>query len=219
MESEAEPPAYTPTLSAQPTTTSRTIEDTRALILSNAQILRPGSKNLPDNSAVPWPKSDNSNISIVIGKAKPPIPQASSSRNFTHSASNTTVRIAEPAENGGSSSARSRQASVAAEPTPTRQQGKHYAALVSRSSSALHSSSGLHLILRGEPQDTIEEALEWLLDRTEIIVAEMLERHAKQLPSGCCGRCDGLLGFEPVDKTQLAGWKPVDRTQLAGWRS
>lgn len=193
----SEPPAYTPTLPAQPTSTQRTIEDTRSLILSNAQILRPWTKT-----------SDAGHLSIVIGKTKPPIPQTSSARTFTHSASNTTIRIADASENG-SNGGRSRQASIAAEPTPQRQQGKHYAALVSRS------SASLQLILRGEPQETIEEALEWLLDRTEIVVAAMLDRHAKQTPSGCCKVCDGLLGVpepkkpEPVDRTQLAGWLPT----------
>lgn len=166
------PPEYTPTEPAAPTTTRRSIEDTRALILSNAQIIRPRLK-------IEGP------ITIVVGKTRPPIPESGGSRSFTHSASNTTIRISAPGENGAR---RSSSAVNLANALPQRQQGKHYAALVARGSIAIQQ------VLRGEPQETIEEALEWLLDRTEIIVAEMLEKHGKQMGSGCCMACDGMLG-------------------------
>lgn len=189
-----DPPAYTPTQSAAPTTTQRSIEDTRALILSNAQILRPRLRI-------------EGSITIVVGKTKPPIPQASTStsRSFTHSASNTTIRIADPS---GSESRRGSAVADILTATRQRQQGKHFASLVARGN-----SQQIQQIVRGESRNTVEEALEWLLDRTEIIVAEMLERHAKQMTSGCCMGCDKALGGLPADKsdrTQLAGWLPTE---------
>lgn len=186
-----DPPAYTPTQAAAPTTTKRSIEDTRALILSNAQIIRPRLRI--DGSIV-----------VVLGKTRPPIRQTSTSRSFTHSASNTTIRIAD----GGDDESRRGSATDLINATPQRQQGKHYAALVARGTGQIQQ------ILRGEAQDTVEEALEWLLDRTEIIVAEMLDKHGKQMTSGCCMGCDGLLGALPIAKTER---QPVDRSQLAGW--
>lgn len=198
-----DPPAYTPTPSARPTTTQRSIEDTRALILSNAQIIRPRLRI-------------EGSVTIVLGKAKPQAPpgSATTSRSFTHSTSNTTIRIADV---NGDESRRGSAVENVPDANPQRQQGKHFASLVARGN-----SQQIQQILRGEPQDTVEEALEWLLDRTEIVVAEMLERHAKQMTSGCCMGCDKALGGLPADKrdrTQLAGWIPptVDRTQLAGW--
>lgn len=182
-----DPPAYTATQAAAPTTTQRTIEDTRALIMMNAQMIKP---KLPIDGSV----------TIVIGKTRPPILSSSGARSFTHSASNTTIRISEPAEN------ESRRGSGAAElinVTPQRQQGKHFAALVARGKAQVQQ------ILRGEPQDTIEEALEWLLDRTEMAVAETLDRHGKQMTSGCCMACDRALGALPSGK--------ADRSQLSGW--
>ena len=184
-----DPPAYTPTQPAAPTTTKRSIEDTRALILCNAQIIKPRHRV-------------DGNIMLVVGKTRPPIPQGQGSgvRTFTHSTSNTTIRIAEPTEAG---SRRPSAADLSLAPAQ-RQQGKHYAALVAKGNAQIQQ------ILRGEPQDTVEEALEWMLDRTEIIVAEMLEKHGKQMTSGCCTGCDGMLGGLPPVKV-------VDRTQLAGW--
>jgi hypothetical protein len=32
------------------------------------------------------------------------------------------------------------------------------------------------MLLKGEPQDTVEEALEWMLDKTEIAVTDILLR-------------------------------------------
>lgn len=145
------PPAYTPTEPAARTTTKRSIEDTRALILSNAQIIKPRVKI-------------DGSITLVVGKTGPP-------------------------------------ASTAAQ----RQQGKHYAALVARGTQQIQQ------ILRGEPQDTIEEALEWLLDRTENVITEMLDRHGKQMTTGCCVSCDkSLEALPPVVYSQLAGWRTTE---------
>ena len=173
-----DPPAYTLTTPAPPTTTRRSIEDTRALILSNATLL-----------ASRLDLKDPTTISLLLAKAPPPsLPDTSSgTRSFTHSASNVTIRLApspEPSA-GNSAGERSRRNSVARE----RQQGRHYAILVAKGRGA-----EIAVILKGEAQESVEEALEWMLDRTESVVGEMVERHGRVVKGACCTFCERLLG-------------------------
>ena len=79
--------------------------------------------------------------------------------------------------------ARHTQPVPSAEETPLRQ---HYAFLVTRK----NNSQGIEIVVKGMPRDTIEEALEWMLERTEDLVQEMLARHGRQIDSlGCCLEC------------------------------
>ena len=169
-----DPPAYSLTTPAPPTTTRRSIEDTRALILSNATLL-----------ASRLDLKDPTTVSLVLAKAPPPSsPDTSGARSFTHSASNVTIRLA-PSPEGNSSGERSRRNSVARE----RQQGRHYAILVAKGK-----GTEIAVILRGEPQESVEESLEWVLDRTESVVGEMVERHGRVVKGVCCTFCERLLG-------------------------
>ena len=55
------------------------------------------------------------------------------------------------------------------------------------------------MLILGEPQDTVEEALEWMLDRTEIVITDMLSRHRKQVGTGCCSACGHAVGLKAPD--------------------
>ena len=70
-----------------------------------------------------------------------------------------------------------------AEETPLCQ---HYAFLVTRK----NNSQDIEIVVKGMPRDTVEEALEWMLERTEDIIQEMLARHGRQIDTiGCCLEC------------------------------
>ncbi|TKA26429.1 hypothetical protein B0A50_05265 [Salinomyces thailandicus] len=56
---------------------------------------------------------------------------------------------------------------------------QHYAFLVSRKTGELD----INIILKGQPRDTVEEALEWMLDRTETVLGQMLVQHGKNINS------------------------------------
>ena len=158
----ADPPAYTATVPALPTTTQRTIQDTRALILANASIIKPRAKG-------------DEPIELILGKTKSLAEIAaaaeanSRSRSFTSQLSNVTIRISDsPAAAPSSGSTPERRPS---EVPAARAAGRHYAVLVYRIG-----VGGLNILLKGEPQETVEEALEWMLDKTEMAVTDILLR-------------------------------------------
>ena len=59
--------------------------------------------------------------------------------------------------------------------------GKHYALLVRRSS-----GSDINIIVQGEPKDTVEEALEWMLERTEMMIHDLVIKKGRPDNDGCC---------------------------------
>jgi hypothetical protein len=157
-----DPPAYTPTIPAAPTTTRRTIEDTRALILANAAVLKPRSKT-------------NEQVELIIGKtrnAADVLAASQRTRSFTSQLSNVTIRISDgPAAASSSNTSPERRDS---ENGGARTKGSHYAVLVYRT--GIGGPQGINILVKGEPQDTVEEALEWMLDKTEIEVTDMLSK-------------------------------------------
>ncbi|KAK3673473.1 hypothetical protein LTR78_006707 [Recurvomyces mirabilis] len=60
--------------------------------------------------------------------------------------------------------------------------GKHYAVLVKRSSS----DREVRIVIKGEPRDSVEQALEWMLDRTEMAIHEHILRYGRNEKDGCC---------------------------------
>lgn len=136
-----DPPAYTATptngSSTVPTPiapTTRSVTETRALILGNAAVLKPRKRD--------------EEIHLIIAKHQ--------------------------------------QAQPSAEELPLVQ---HYAFLVQRKAT----ETDINIVMKGEPRDTIEEALEWMLDRTEAVMEEMLLRHGTHVSSGCCIDCGRAL--------------------------
>ncbi|KAI6835718.1 hypothetical protein KC332_g16406 [Hortaea werneckii] len=60
---------------------------------------------------------------------------------------------------------------------------KHYALLVQRT----YSKKDVGIILKGEPRDSVEEALQWILERTETQIHEMVSRYGRTSSGdGCC---------------------------------
>jgi hypothetical protein len=137
-----DPPAYTPVpidgttiISAPVPPRTRSIPETRALILGNASILKPRDRD--------------DEIHLIVAKHTP-----------THQASAEEIVV-----------------------------DQHYAFLVMRRYKELD----VQIILKGEPRDTIEEALEWMLDRTEGIMEEILLRHGTHAVTNCCVNCSRML--------------------------
>ncbi|KAK5124665.1 hypothetical protein LTR85_001378 [Meristemomyces frigidus] len=62
--------------------------------------------------------------------------------------------------------------------------GKHYAILLQRS----YTKKDVRIVVKGEPRDTIEEALEWLLERTELEIHNMVVKHGRSIGNEpeCC---------------------------------
>lgn len=148
-----DPPAYTPTIPSPPTTTRRTIEDTRALILANASIFKQKAK-------------DYQPIDLVVGKTRSAADVAAgtiNTRSFVSQTSNVTIRINDgPATTSSSDASPERRVS---DHDSARVVGKHYAALIYRTGAARQE---IKILIKGEPQDTVEEALDWMLDKTEM---------------------------------------------------
>ena len=59
--------------------------------------------------------------------------------------------------------------------------GKHYAVLCQRS----YSKQDVKIIIKGEPRDTAEEALEWMLEKTECLMHDMIVRHGRPASDVC----------------------------------
>ncbi|KAI7279389.1 hypothetical protein KC345_g5381 [Hortaea werneckii] len=60
---------------------------------------------------------------------------------------------------------------------------KHYALLVQRT----YSKKDVGIILKGKPRDSVEEALQWILERTETQIHEMVSRYGRTSSGdGCC---------------------------------
>ena len=172
-----DPPAYTATTPAPPTSTKRSMEDTRFLIFSNTSIIKPLGKG-------------EGPIELVIGKTRVPVTPGTftGTRSFTSQTSNVTIRINDTAERSPSPSRSPERRE--SDSNAVRVAGRHYAALVYRTAMA---PKDIHMIMLGEPQDSIEEALEWMLDRTEIVITDMLSRHRKQATASCCTTCTKTL--------------------------
>ena len=139
----AEPPAYTQHASSTTAfVPNRSLQDTRALILANAQVIKPRKKD--------W------DIDLVVARTKAPEP-------------------------------RSLQASLMGadteEPTPTVE--KHFAVLLHRA----EQGTEIVVLIEGQPQDTIEGALEYVLEKTEVVLQQMLVTHGRRADGFCCTKC------------------------------
>ena len=131
-------------------------------------------------------------IEVIVGKTKPPV-STSGTRSFTSHTSNVTIRINEPPEASSSSSKTSERRPSEINATSVR--SRYYAAIVNRTIL----SNDIHVLILGEPQDTIEEALEWMLDRTQTLITDILSRHRKQVGLGCCTTCGYATGLRVSD--------------------
>lgn len=156
-----DPPAYAHTT----TTRQRTINDLRQQIIANGTILRPRFNDK---------QPADEHIEIVVAQ----IPSQSGIPTITLNEKQATISKTPPA-------GLSRPVANDHVPNPatSADTGRHYALLVRRS----YTTKDLRIILKGEPRDTVEEALEWLLEQTEGMVHEVAVKYGKEdKGTDCC---------------------------------
>lgn len=83
----------------------------------------------------------------------------------------------------------------------------HYAFLVMRKPKEFD----IHIVLKGEPRDSIEEALEFLLERTQTVMEEMLLKHGRHMDSGCCVACGRSLRPDRRERAVFGGMSDTRR--------
>lgn len=146
-------------------TPKRTIQDLRAQIIANGTVIRP--------STDPHYGSDD-HIELIVAKtpALAPSQQAYRNRNFnekqTMNADGTFNFPQDQAPQSSSSSA-------------TTVQSKHYAVLIRRNGSG----QKIRIIIKGHAKNTVEEALEWMLEKTEMIMHDLVVQNGKQDDGDC----------------------------------
>jgi hypothetical protein len=152
-----EPPTYAAT-----TSTQRSIQDLRAQILAHGTVLRP-------RCDVHYGSSDH--IELIVAKTPSYTPAAAQAIRSTNFDEKKAIMMREDgvveyplmAPPSASSSAVGAHAN------------KHYGVLIRRTTS----KKDLYIILRGEPKDTVEEALEWMLERTEMMMHDLVVKNGK----------------------------------------
>ena len=163
-----DPPTYT---AAVPTATTaidppkRTIQDLRAQILAHGTVIRP-------QHDVHYGSEDHIELLVAKTPAHTTRQQAARTPNFnekqsTRMNSDGTFNFQLARQETGASS--------------TAGDSKHYAVLIRRSGS----STKIRVIIKGEPKDSVEEALEWMLERTQMIVHDMVVKYSKQDVDEC----------------------------------
>jgi len=66
----------------------------------------------------------------------------------------------------------------------------HFAMLLIRSSSSIE----VAVLLQGQPAESPEKALEWMWERTQALMVDVIRRHgARSNALGCCGMCAQAL--------------------------
>ncbi|GAB1734917.1 hypothetical protein NU195Hw_g5106t1 [Hortaea werneckii] len=146
-------------------TPPRSIEGLRAQILANGSLLRP--KSDPHSSG----RSSDDHIELVV--AKLPATKSSATPGAYYFNAKTNSIQQHPSSSGA----------IAAANASATGANKHYALLVKRT----YSKKDVGIILKGEPRDSVEEALQWILERTETQIHEMVSRYGRtSLGDGCC---------------------------------
>ena len=147
----------------------RTIQDLRAQIIANATILEPRHDH---------ERPANNHVEVILAKIHSGVrtPQPSGSLP-----PRIRPAVGKSGSVSGISSASEKQA-LATEHNGTSGNGQHYAVLVRRS----FVKQNVQMLIKGEPRDTVEEALEWMLERTETEMHGMVVRYGKQASDGTC---------------------------------
>ena len=121
-------------------------------------------------------RPSDDHIELIVAKT-PAFTSAQQASRSTHwnerqtlaTASDATRSLANPASN---------------RPNPSMSlthDGKHYAVLMRRSGT----SKAVKIIVQGEPKGTVEEALECMLERTEMVMHDMVVRYGRPDNDGC----------------------------------
>lgn len=153
-----DPPSYTATATAP----NRSIQDLRAQIIANGTLIRPSTD-------VHFGSEDHIELIVAKTPATAPSQQAYRNKNFnekqTLNADGTFNFPQDQAPQGSSSTASS----------------KHYAVLVRRHGSG----QKIRIIIKGHAKSTVEEALEWMLEKTEMIMHDMVVQNGRQDEADC----------------------------------
>lgn len=151
-----EPPAYAPPEATQPYHQSRSITDLRAQIIANASVIRPKNE---------VHKSSADHVELIV--ALTPVTKAAPAVQSHMKAIHSQAGLNAPTDLTTASSSSATQ-------------GKHYAVLIQRGS-----GMSINIIKQGEPRDTVEEALEWMLAYTEKILHNSVVQHGRPAKDTC----------------------------------
>lgn len=164
-----DPPSYDSTAAAA-TSQRRSIQDLRAQIIANGSVMKPRY-----NSERP---SDD-HIELIVAKT----PTLSSSQSLQQAARSThwSEKQAFALANDSMQTFATTTPNRPSSSTSSTHEGKHYAVLMRRSGG----SKTVRIIVRGEPRDSVEEALEWMLERTEMVMHDLVVRHGRPDNDGC----------------------------------
>jgi hypothetical protein len=155
-QASTEPPTYAATTSPQ-----RSIQDLRALIIAHGTVLRP-------RCDVHYGSSDH--IELIVAKTPSYTPAAAQAIRSTNFDEKKAIMMREDGVIDYPLMTASASSSTAGEHA-----NKHYGVLIRRTTS----KKDLYIILRGEPKDTVEEALEWMLERTEMMMHDLIVKNGK----------------------------------------
>lgn len=134
----------------------RSINDLRCQIIANGTLLKPSSHN---------ERPADNHLEVVV--ARTPHPNAPS---------------ASPGFSEKQTSAAASSAPVATSSSSSSSGGKHYAILIQRT----NYKKDIKIMIKGELRDTVEEALEWVLERTEIEIHGMVTKYGRSAPDAEC---------------------------------
>ncbi|KAK5170105.1 uncharacterized protein LTR77_004689 [Saxophila tyrrhenica] len=187
---------HPPTYAAAAGPPKRSIQDLRAQIIAHGTVIRPEHDNQ-------YGSEDHIEVIVAETPAHTSAQQASRTPNFngkqsTAMKSDGTLDFQlRKQENAASASA---SASTAVE-------SKHYAVLIKRSG-----GTKIRIILKGALKDTVEEALEWMLEQTEKIMHDMIIMNSKQ---DTVDECVVISWFASllVCPVALIFWVPLDEVR------
>nr|POE80864.1 hypothetical protein CFP56_56937 [Quercus suber] len=187
-----DPPAYTPDAESVPGP-PRSISDLRSLILANASVLQPYFRDV--------------HVEVIVAKhgGRRPEPVAGS-RTYTTTNSRVAITINDASSSTTPKAESSAQATAPALQT-TSGPVKHRAYVAMR-----RNYESLDILVEGPPKPTPEEALTWLLDKTETMMADLTDFG----PVPVVHKCHGCARSALIDVVKLQPCRPVSRSHLAG---
>lgn len=152
---------HPPTYAAAAGPPKRSIQDLRTQIIAHGTVIRPEHDNQ-------YGSEDHIEVLVAKTPAYTSAQQASRTPHFNEKQSTAM-------KSDGTFDFQLRRQETGASASSTTVESKHYAVLITRSG-----GSKIRIILKGEPKDTVEEALEWMLEQTEMIVHDMIVKNSKQ---------------------------------------
>ena len=161
-----DPPAYDAKALVS-TPYHRSIQELRAQIIANGSVMKQQFKSDGGHS--------DDHIELIV--AKTPAFAASQQQQAARS-THWSEKHAGDEINSVSTPPTAKRSSSSTSPA---NDGKHYAVLVKRNPGG----KTVKILVKGEPKDTVEEALEWMLERTEMMLHDLVVRFGKPDEESC----------------------------------